>query len=120
MRSRTQFILGGLALALTLVSTSVSAQEPAETIEFRYAQSELSTSSGTEQVYHRLYELVDEICDKEYGRFAPRHQSRKQRCAQDIITEIVDKISDVELKELVENQGKHVRKNPILYSLRTD
>jgi len=93
MRSKTRFILGNLALALALTSTSASAK----TVEFSYAQSELSTSIGAEQVLQRINILAEDICGQEFDRFSPRHQMKIQRCKREVTQEVVERISHVNL-----------------------
>lgn len=89
MRSKTRFILGSLALALTLTSTAASANS----VEFSYTPSELSTTTGAEQVFQRINVLAEDICGQEFGRFSPRHQMKIQRCTLEVTQEIVDQIS---------------------------
>lgn len=93
MRSKTNLFFGSLALALALTSTAASAK----TVEFSYAQSELSTTIGAEQVLERISILAKDICGQEFDRFSPRHQMKIQRCTREVTQEIVEQISHVNL-----------------------
>lgn len=93
MRSKTHLIFGSFALALALTSTAASAK----TVEFSYAQSELSTAIGAEQVLERISILAKDICGQEFDRFSPRHQMKIQRCTREVTQEIVEQISHVNL-----------------------
>lgn len=97
MTPKLMMILAGAA---TLSAMSVGTTY-AQGQQLRYAPSELSTLSGTEEVYSRIHEAAIELCGEEYGGFRlVTHKAERERCVVEVVREFVSEIDHPRLDQV--------------------
>jgi UrcA family protein len=79
-------LTAGLLIAAAILSPSAQAKE----FSVSYSKAELATASGASQVYHRIYDQAEKLCDLEFKQFSSsKTKLRYQRCLRRTVKEFV-------------------------------
>lgn len=86
MMKTTLKLTAGLLIAAAILSPAAQAKE----FSVSYSKAELATASGAAQVYHRIYDQAEKLCDLEFKQYtSSKTKLRYQRCLRRTVKEYV-------------------------------
>ncbi|NNC38549.1 MAG: UrcA family protein [Acidimicrobiales bacterium] len=79
-----------IAIGAILLSLTTATGSQAKDFEVRFNKAELETAAGAERVYHRLYDVAEDLCQYEFSHsFATKSKLRFDRCVRRTVKEFV-------------------------------
>lgn len=97
MRNATLKFSAGLLIAAAIFSSAAQARD----FSVSYSKAELETTQGAEQVYHRIYDTAEQLCDLEFEQYpTSKTKLRYDRCLRRTVKEFVWQIDHPKIDQV--------------------
>jgi len=82
-----------IAAAALVMASALASTAQAKDFDVRYKKTELTSIEGATQIYHRIYDTAEDLCDYQFKNYpSSKTKARYNRCLRRTVKEFVGQI----------------------------